>query len=127
MGAVRGDDEVAITVVQRLERPRLRQHPRATSTADVVLPQLADMPIAIEVTTKISDLGGIQRDDWTETGGIVHRLRVFDEMDAVDQNARHRLGDDNLTMRADEQSVVGVEAARQRAAPLGRAYVNGFA
>lgn len=120
MGTTRGDRYSAVAPAPRLELPRPRQNPLGASAADVVLPQLAEVPVAIEVFAKVLDLVGVQRNDGPEASGIIHGLCVLDEMNAVDQNPRHRLGNNNLPVRADERSLVGVEAARQRAAPLRR-------
>ena len=53
----------------------------------------------------------------------MHGLRVFHEMNAVDQRGRHALRHHHLPVGADQQAVMLAERARQRAAFLGVADV----
>ena len=106
-----------------LKLPIRRQHAAGAPAPDIILPQFVDVARAIEVAGELFELACRERHDRAETRGIMHRLRVLHEMNAVDQRGRHALRHHHLPVGADQQAVMLAERARQRAAFLGVADV----
>ncbi len=85
------------------------------------------MPVALERAAEARHLLGRERQHRAEQRGLVERLRILDEMDAIHQQRGERLRHHHLAMGADDERVMRPERRCEALPKRRRVHVPGVA